>query len=264
MAAKKRNARTSSRTKATEAKQTLTQPVSATAPVGDQDSTAEKVHRALRGIPGGTAAQIALAAGVAGPTARKTLAALALQKLANREQSGQRGVADRWHAVESAPDTAPAQDENQADGVESTTASEKPSQTEAAAEPAAEVNGKDQGTRGDTTDDDATEDATHKAEDTTSGGDPASPATTITTPRADTATAAGRQERLAPGALRGQVEDWLRDHPSQSFGPTEISHKLGRSSGAIANALEKLVADGVAVRTNTAPKRYRLRGDTNA
>jgi hypothetical protein len=42
--------------------------------------------------------------------------------------------------------------------------------------------------------------------------------------------------RLRPGVLRGQVEDYLREHSSE-HGPTEIGHALGRSSGAIANTL---------------------------
>ncbi len=64
--------------------------------------------------------------------------------------------------------------------------------------------------------------------------------------------------RLAPGALHGMVEDYLRDHPDDEFGPTKIGHDLGRSSGAVSNALERLVASGYAVRSNDRPKRYRL------
>jgi hypothetical protein len=32
--------------------------------------------------------------------------------------------------------------------------------------------------------------------------------------------------RLAPGALRGMVEDYLRDHPGEEFGPTAIAKAL--------------------------------------
>ncbi|WP_219416955.1 MarR family transcriptional regulator [Pseudonocardia nigra] len=72
------------------------------------------------------------------------------------------------------------------------------------------------------------------------------------------ATAAVRGRRLAPGALHGMVEDYLRDHPDGEFGPTKIGHDLGRSTGAVGNALERLVTAGYAVRTKDRPKRYAL------
>ncbi|GHE86946.1 MULTISPECIES: MarR family transcriptional regulator, partial [Actinomycetes] len=54
---------------------------------------------------------------------------------------------------------------------------------------------------------------------------------------------------LAPGALRGLVEGFLRDHPGEEFTPNTIAKALNRSSGAVHNALEKLVAAGYAVKT---------------
>ncbi|GGS59775.1 hypothetical protein GCM10010171_63440 [Actinokineospora fastidiosa] len=69
----------------------------------------------------------------------------------------------------------------------------------------------------------------------------------------------GKAERLAPGALRGMVEDYLRDHPGQECSPVEIARKLGgKSTGAVSNALDKLVGDGVAVRTQDRPRRFTL------
>lgn len=242
MATKKRATRTASRSKVTAAEENPTRPAPATAPAGDQDSAAEKVHRALRENPGSTAAQIALAAGIGGSTTRKALATLALQGQASREQSGGRRVADRWHPVESTLDTAPAQDADQGKGEEPTTAT--------VPEPSSE----------DTTED-TTGGATPDADAPSSGDGAVPPASATTTPRGDSETVPGPQKRLAPGALRGQVEDWLRDHPNQEFGPTEIGRKLVRSSGAVANALDKLVADGVAVRTSDKPKRYQLHKD---
>ena len=75
---------------------------------------------------------------------------------------------------------------------------------------------------------------------------------------ATTSNATRSTSRLAPGALHGMVEDYLRDHPDDEFGPTKIGHDLGRSSGAVSNALERLVASGDAVRSNDRPRRYRL------
>lgn len=65
-------------------------------------------------------------------------------------------------------------------------------------------------------------------------------------------------ERLAPGALRGMVEDYLREHAGQQFSPNAIGKALGRSSGAVHNAVEKLVQSGYAVRTSDKPKKYSL------
>ena len=66
----------------------------------------------------------------------------------------------------------------------------------------------------------------------------------------------GNHRRLPPGGLRGMVEDWLRDHAGEEHSPSAIGKALGRSSGAVANALNKLVADGYAVQTQDKPKRF--------
>ncbi|UMP06687.1 hypothetical protein [Amycolatopsis sp. EV170708-02-1] len=62
---------------------------------------------------------------------------------------------------------------------------------------------------------------------------------------ADTNTSARDKERLPKGDLRALVEEYLADHPGDAFGPARIGKDLGRSGGAVNNALEKLVADGV-------------------
>jgi hypothetical protein len=66
-----------------------------------------------------------------------------------------------------------------------------------------------------------------------------------------------KSPRLGAGQLRGLVEEFLAEHPG-THGPVEIGHALRRSSGAIANALERLVDTGWAERTNDRPKRYRF------
>ncbi|MFD0201410.1 MULTISPECIES: MarR family transcriptional regulator [Saccharothrix] len=69
----------------------------------------------------------------------------------------------------------------------------------------------------------------------------------------------GEKARLAPGALRGMVEDYLRDHPGEEFGPTSIAKALeGKSSGAVSNALDKLVEEGTVVKTKESPRRFAL------
>ncbi|WP_156755865.1 MarR family transcriptional regulator [Actinokineospora pegani] len=71
---------------------------------------------------------------------------------------------------------------------------------------------------------------------------------------------AGKRDRLAPGALRGLVEDFLRDNTGE-FSPNTIGKALNRSSGAVHNALEKLVASGYATRTSDKPKKYAIATD---
>jgi hypothetical protein len=67
-----------------------------------------------------------------------------------------------------------------------------------------------------------------------------------------------RARRLPPGGLRGMVEDHRREHSDQAFGPSQLGKALGRSGGAVANALLKLVEAGTAVRAQAKPLRYTL------
>jgi predicted transcriptional regulator len=64
--------------------------------------------------------------------------------------------------------------------------------------------------------------------------------------------------RLARGQLREMVLAHLRQHPGQKFSPTGLCRALDRSAGAIANACERLVTDGIAVRTSDRPRRYQI------
>jgi hypothetical protein len=88
--------------------------------------------------------------------------------------------------------------------------------------------------------------------DTTDGPDQAS-----SDPAPDDETTAEKAARLAPGGLRGIVEDYLRDHPTDELGPAKIGRELGRSSGAVANALDRLVKDGYALMVYPRPPHAR-------
>ncbi|WP_236703778.1 MarR family transcriptional regulator [Lentzea aerocolonigenes] len=78
-------------------------------------------------------------------------------------------------------------------------------------------------------------------------------------------TAAGKAPRLASGALRVMVEDFLREHAGDEFSPTAIANALGgKSSGAVSNALDKLVVDGIAMKTQDKPRRFALAADEQA
>lgn len=63
------------------------------------------------------------------------------------------------------------------------------------------------------------------------------------------------------GALRDLVEAHLRSHPSSAFTPYQIGKALGRSSGAVTNALVTLAGLGVAEHVCDSPRTYRLRNE---
>jgi len=73
------------------------------------------------------------------------------------------------------------------------------------------------------------------------------------------AAATGRRAPATrPGGLRDLVEAHLRQFPDGAFTPHQIGKVLTRSSGAVANALDKLVSLGVAELASAKPRSYRL------
>lgn len=83
--------------------------------------------------------------------------------------------------------------------------------------------------------------------------------------RALKAAASGRKApAVKPGALRELVAAHLRAHPGKDFGPHEIGKVLGRSSGAVANALDRLTGLGEAELSSEKPRRFRLTGNPPA
>lgn len=65
-----------------------------------------------------------------------------------------------------------------------------------------------------------------------------------------------RRSRLPQGGLQGLVEDFLTGHPDDALSPHAIGTALGRSSGAVANALVRLTERGAAVQVSERPRRY--------
>jgi hypothetical protein len=73
------------------------------------------------------------------------------------------------------------------------------------------------------------------------------------------AAATGRRgPATRPGGLRDLVEAHLRQFPGAAFTPHQIGKVLTRSSGAVANALDKLVSLGIAELASAKPRSYRL------
>jgi len=66
--------------------------------------------------------------------------------------------------------------------------------------------------------------------------------------------------RLGKGALREAVLQYLQDHPDATFTPTALSKALVKSSGAISNALDVLVAKSEAVMVCEKPRTFRAAG----
>jgi hypothetical protein len=64
--------------------------------------------------------------------------------------------------------------------------------------------------------------------------------------------------RLGAGELRQLVLACLADRPEQALSPTAIAKTLGRSAGAVSNALGTLAGQGAVVLALTKPRRYTI------
>ena len=93
-----------------------------------------------------------------------------------------------------------------------------------------------------------------------SGGETATASTTPaeTDPDQPAGQATGGRLRLRTGALRSLVHDWLAARPGQEFTPTRIGKELGRSAGAVGNALATMTDQGEVVQTSHKPRRYTI------
>lgn len=88
--------------------------------------------------------------------------------------------------------------------------------------------------------------------------------TTKATADADTSTTveadAKATSRLGKGQLQDLVLEHLNAHRGEDLTPTQIGKALGRSSGAVGNALHKFAKDDESpvVQTSTKPRRYSI------
>jgi hypothetical protein len=86
--------------------------------------------------------------------------------------------------------------------------------------------------------------------------DPGPPPTTTPAPSGDQP--ATRSGRLRSGALRDLVLGCLAERPGQTLSPTAIAKTLGRSAGAVANALRVLAGQGAVIQIQAKPRRYTI------
>lgn len=183
-----------------------------------------KVRRALVANPGATAATLASTAGVGRSTATKILSRWAAEGLAVRTDGKDQSVPVTWTLRDDQTDGIPEVADT-AKHVKAATGQESDDGAEGEAE-APTPTGTDAKTVPDTTD---------------------APAPAPDSPKG---------ERLPKGGLYDLVKAFLYEHPGESFGPAKIGTLLERSSGAVNNALEKMVTQGLAKKTCDAPKRF--------
>ncbi|WP_414504769.1 helix-turn-helix domain-containing protein [Streptomyces sp. NEAU-L66] len=236
-----------------------------------------------------TVIEIALAAGVGKSTAGRALPLLEQRGLAVRTPGGHNGpcrMPDVWYTTAPAPsrkttstqenDNAPTPDQPESPTDEATeransaTENKGSSQDETArgaTAPGTDSTDTYTGQESNAAQDDPPHDTehndgdapgpdrTHSEEDSSNGPSPQEDAESPTAPAQPAASTEGR---LAPGALRQMVIDHLRAHPDHEFTATRISRVIEKSSGAIANALDKLVGQGIAEQVNDRPRQFRL------
>src|SRR5690349_8151039 len=256
-------------------------PTGAAEPIAAHPRTAaeDKLWAALDAHPAATAAELATAAGIGRSTAAKILARWAASELVTRTAptgttaaGGPPGrVAERWSIADldqsvapSASGDDPADDRHDAGAASGAASGDEAEPTIARPEDDGDRNlpedrGGDQhggshrvearGDRGDGEVASVTDAPEARAQPGTARAATLTGTATGAGATGDGASAAvpARERRLPPGGLRGMVEDFLREHPEQAFGPSELGKKLGRSGGAVANALVKLVEAGSAV-----------------
>lgn len=214
---------------------------------------------ALMAHPDSSAAELAIAAGIGKSTAPKLLTQWQTEGRVTKTPGIARGgtrVADRWaigapiREVGTEPIEA---DQAIADRASAAASADTPGQnhTESSddvpdAPVATEPRPVEQPTA-----DTATADALTAPAATEHGAETGAAGSAPTTPPE-------KKSRLSKGALHGLVEDVFHEHPGEPLGPSAISTKLHRSSGAVANACVRLVEKGVLVRTQDSPKRYAL------
>ncbi|MEU7487560.1 MarR family transcriptional regulator [Streptomyces sp. NPDC042319] len=226
-----------------------------------------------------TVAELALAAGLGRSTTSKALATLEEHGLAVRTPGGHDGprrTPDRWHCApvrgaigKSGHSSVAAQPEpSTADAPEP--GAERTDQTDGPADENRSVNRSAPGDESATT-------ANGPAKSVTPPGVPSGADAEQGTPKDGAASApqngsagrrtpaqpivlAGERKRLAPGALRQMVIDHLQAHPGDAFTATRLSRVIEKSSGAIANALVKLLKQGLVEQVSEKPRIYQLAG----
>ncbi|VVJ22692.1 Uncharacterised protein [Amycolatopsis camponoti] len=250
----------------------------------------DKVRAALADNPGATTAALAIAAGVGRSTAAKVLASWGRDGSAVRTAGDGPRNPDTWtlavsdnaapagDATDTPTDVAASPDPSS--GTDET--GTRPDTTDTHAVPGDDPSNEPESTTGvptDASDADGQQPSDEKivkgspaaphglGTDVDAATPPPDPATVAPVPDTNVesdepaSTTSTDKTRLPKGGLRAMVEEYLTEHPHEDFGPAKIGKELSRSGGAVNNALEKLVADGYAIKTCEAPKRFKINPD---
>lgn len=227
-----------------DAVQAIGEPVikSTSTPAARARTTAEdKLWEALHAHPNSTAAELSVAAGIGKSTAGKILAVWDAEGSVKRTcgiGEGHRRTADRWTIIDTDVDMDSTVDAEFA---------QAPINTSASTDTANTIEGENHSGIGSDKSEFGADNSAEPVADPVGEGDTVKG----TAPRVTR-----KPARLASGALRGMVEDFLGEHRGQEFGVSMIGKALGRSSGAVNNALETLTKTGYAIKTQEAPKRF--------
>ncbi|MEY9850269.1 hypothetical protein ABH940_007393 [Streptacidiphilus sp. BW17] len=210
---------------------------------------AAKIYAALQAAPGSKVIALARVAGTANSTTANLLKQMERDGLVRRTRGGSQGnrlLPDHWYlATVPAPDgpeapVSPGHDPDSSHAGDLTDTDD-----EAATPPAAPQEAGQPGETGTP----AVHNGSTRAENPTAhtGPGPAAPS--------------GEEAptgRLGQGGLRALVHAFLAAHPDAAHSPTRISRQLGRSSGAVANALVTLVNQRQAEMVTSKPRTYRI------
>ncbi|WP_152627909.1 hypothetical protein [Streptacidiphilus neutrinimicus] len=211
--------------------------------------SAARIYAALRAAPGSKVIEVARAAGTANSTTANQLKQMEQDGLARRTRGGSDGnriLPDRWYPAATAAPAGPQEVESP--GRNSVRAApERPADSDE--ETAAPSPGQESEQSGET----ATPADRHgRADELNSAAQPDT-APDVSPPDAPPT------GRLGQGGLRDLVRGFLDTHRETAYSPTRIARHLGRSSGAVANALVTLVNLGQAEMVTAKPRTYRLR-----
>lgn len=218
---------------------------------------------------GASIAELAGKAGLSRTTASKALTALESAGTARREDGGRAGAhraPDQWFATARTNDAQPATtDPGDATPpvevvVDPEPVSEVSVEPEAQADPQPEsADGEpDVPSGGQVQDEPANApDPQPTASATPSHAKPAKK--TPATPAPPAAAPTGEERRLSKGGLRTMVAEHLEGNPDLVITASKLGKLLDRSSGAVANALDKLIELGAVEQVGDKPRTFRHR-----
>jgi DNA-binding MarR family transcriptional regulator len=86
----------------------------------------------------------------------------------------------------------------------------------------------------------------------------AAPRVAAADPKSSAPTPGASGDRLAPGGLGALVLAYLAARPGESFGPSAVGKALGRSGGAVSNALAAMAVRGQVTQVGDKPRRYQI------